>query len=173
MKNTALQSNINRRLKARKFSIGQRELRSFFRNFHSLVCGGPSVGSSSSARLEQPTFLKENNAMIPKRWCLVASVLIVANLVITAPVVSADSLRAFRQQNGLQASGYPGPTQDSVFLNSTADYFPRILGNFIRINLFTEHVNRLFILSHWARKMLQYIVLWHNSDFSPFRKQTS
>jgi hypothetical protein len=29
-------------------------------------------------------------------------VLIVANLVITAPVVSADSLRAFRQQNGLQ-----------------------------------------------------------------------
>jgi hypothetical protein len=41
--------------------------------------------------------------MILKRWCLVASVLIVANLVITASVFSAESFRAFRQKNGLQA----------------------------------------------------------------------
>jgi len=41
--------------------------------------------------------------MIPKRWCLVASVFMVASLVITAPVVSAESFRAFRQKNGLQA----------------------------------------------------------------------
>jgi hypothetical protein len=40
--------------------------------------------------------------MILKRWYLVASVPIVANLVITAPLVSAEPFRAFRQQNGLQ-----------------------------------------------------------------------
>jgi len=52
---------------------------------------------------EQPTVLKENHAMILKRWYLVASVFMVASLVIAAPVVSADSFRAFRQKNGLQA----------------------------------------------------------------------
>ena len=36
-------------------------------------------------------------------FVLAAAVLIVANLVITTPVVSADSYRAFRQKNGLQA----------------------------------------------------------------------
>ena len=41
--------------------------------------------------------------MILKRWGLVASVFMVANLVITAPVFSAESFRAFRQKNGLQA----------------------------------------------------------------------
>ncbi len=41
--------------------------------------------------------------MIQKRWCLVASVFMVANLVITAPVFSVESFRAFRQKNGLQA----------------------------------------------------------------------
>ena len=41
--------------------------------------------------------------MILKRWCLVASVFMVASLVITAPVVSADSFRDFRKKNGLQA----------------------------------------------------------------------
>jgi len=41
--------------------------------------------------------------MILKRWCLVASVLIAANLVIMTQVVSAGSSQAFRQQNGLQA----------------------------------------------------------------------
>ena len=41
--------------------------------------------------------------MMLKRWCLVASVLMVASLVITAPVVSAEPCRAFRQTNGLQA----------------------------------------------------------------------
>ena len=40
--------------------------------------------------------------MILKRWCLVASVFMVASLVITAPVLSAESCRAFRQKNGLQ-----------------------------------------------------------------------
>ena len=38
-----------------------------------------------------------------KRWFLVASVFIVLSLVITAPVVSAEPYRAFRQKNGLQA----------------------------------------------------------------------
>jgi len=41
--------------------------------------------------------------MILKRWCLIASVLIAANLVITTRVVSAESYQAFRQKNGLQA----------------------------------------------------------------------
>jgi hypothetical protein len=41
--------------------------------------------------------------MILKKWCLVASVFMVASLVITAPVVSAESCRAFRQKNRLQA----------------------------------------------------------------------
>jgi hypothetical protein len=41
--------------------------------------------------------------MILKRWCLVASVFMVASLVITAPVVSVDSFRDFRKKNGLQA----------------------------------------------------------------------
>ena len=52
---------------------------------------------------EQSTLLKESHAMILKRWCLVASVFMVASLVITAPVVSADSFRDFRKKNGLQA----------------------------------------------------------------------
>jgi hypothetical protein len=51
--------------------------------------------------------VKENKAMILKRWCLAASVLIAANLVITAPVVTAESFRAFRQKNGLQAYAPP------------------------------------------------------------------
>jgi hypothetical protein len=41
--------------------------------------------------------------MMLKRWCLAASVFMVASLVMTAPVVSAGSCRAFRQENGLQA----------------------------------------------------------------------
>jgi len=41
--------------------------------------------------------------MILKRGCLVVSVFMAASLVITAPVVSAESGRAFRQKNGLQA----------------------------------------------------------------------
>jgi hypothetical protein len=41
--------------------------------------------------------------MMLKRWCLAASVFMVASLVITAPIVSAESCRAFRQKNGLQA----------------------------------------------------------------------
>jgi hypothetical protein len=52
---------------------------------------------------EQSTLLKESHAMILKRWCLVASVFMVASLVITAPAVSADSFRDFRKKNGLQA----------------------------------------------------------------------
>ena len=40
--------------------------------------------------------------MILKLWCLFASVFIVANLMIAAPLVSAESSQAFRQQNGLQ-----------------------------------------------------------------------
>jgi hypothetical protein len=41
--------------------------------------------------------------MILKKWCLIASVFMVVSLVITAPVVSAESAQAFRQKNGLQA----------------------------------------------------------------------
>ena len=41
--------------------------------------------------------------MILKRSCLVASLFMVAPLVMTAQVVSAESYRVFRQQNGLQA----------------------------------------------------------------------
>ena len=40
--------------------------------------------------------------MLLKRWCLVTSLFMLANLVITAPVVSAASYRTFRKQNGLQ-----------------------------------------------------------------------
>jgi hypothetical protein len=45
--------------------------------------------------------------MMLKRWCLVVSVFMAASLVITAPVVSAESVRAFRQKNGLQAYSPP------------------------------------------------------------------
>ncbi len=38
-----------------------------------------------------------------KRWCLLIFVFMTANLVMTAPGVSAESYRAFRQTNGLQA----------------------------------------------------------------------
>ena len=41
--------------------------------------------------------------MILKRLCLVAFLFMVASLVTAAPVVSAESFRAFRQKNGLQA----------------------------------------------------------------------
>ena len=41
--------------------------------------------------------------MILKRWRLVASVFMAANLLIAAPVVSEESYRTFRQKNGLQA----------------------------------------------------------------------
>jgi len=37
-----------------------------------------------------------------KRWCLIVSVFMVASLVITAPVVSAQYNRAFMQKHGLQ-----------------------------------------------------------------------
>jgi len=47
--------------------------------------------------------IKESHAMMLKRGCLVVSVFMVASLMITAPVVSAESCRAFRQENGLQA----------------------------------------------------------------------
>lgn len=38
-----------------------------------------------------------------KRWCLVVSMVMAASLVMSAPVISAESSRAFRQKNGLQA----------------------------------------------------------------------
>jgi hypothetical protein len=68
-----------------------------------LVCGNSCVGSFASLKFEQPTLLKESNAMILKRLCLVAFVFMVASLGTTAQVVSAESFRAFRQKNGLQA----------------------------------------------------------------------
>jgi hypothetical protein len=56
LKNLEAQSNIKQRLKARQFSMGQREFKSCFRIFHSMVCGGPSVRSSASPKFKQPTF---------------------------------------------------------------------------------------------------------------------
>jgi hypothetical protein len=41
--------------------------------------------------------------MMLKTWCLIVSVFVAASLVLTAPVVSAESPGAFRQENGLQA----------------------------------------------------------------------
>ncbi|MFZ0484650.1 MAG: hypothetical protein WAL93_14780 [Desulfobacterales bacterium] len=41
--------------------------------------------------------------MMLKRWCLVVFVFMTASLVMTAPGVSAESYRTFRQTNGLQA----------------------------------------------------------------------
>jgi hypothetical protein len=46
--------------------------------------------------------------MMLKRWCLATFVILAVGLVITAPVGSTESNRAFRQQNGLQA--YSPPT---------------------------------------------------------------
>lgn len=42
-----------------------------------------------------------------RKWCLIVSVFMAANLVMTARVVSAESSRAFRQENGLQAYAPP------------------------------------------------------------------
>jgi hypothetical protein len=75
--------------------------------------------------------------MILKRWYLVASVFIVANLVITAPVVSAESFRAFRQKNGLQAYVPPewflrgyfiASEKNPVYVFGTVQDFVRALG---------------------------------------------
>jgi hypothetical protein len=46
--------------------------------------------------------------MLLKKWCLIASVFMAANLVIPASAVSAKSLQTFRKQNGLQAYVPPG-----------------------------------------------------------------
>jgi hypothetical protein len=54
--------------------------------------------------------------MMLKRWCLVASVIMVASLVITAPVVSAESYLTFRQKNGLQAYSPPAWFSEGHFL---------------------------------------------------------
>ena len=102
MKNTAVQSSISRQLKTRQFTIVQSEFRGCFQILHSLVCWALCAGSSAGRSSNNQPYLKERNAMIVKRWCLGASVLIVAYLVITAPLVLAESFRAFRQQNGLQ-----------------------------------------------------------------------
>ena len=40
--------------------------------------------------------------MILKRWCLITFLFMVVSLIITVPVVSKESNRAFRQKNGLQ-----------------------------------------------------------------------
>ena len=45
--------------------------------------------------------------MAAKRWCLVASMIMAANLMITAAEVSAESPRTFRQENGLQVYAPP------------------------------------------------------------------
>ena len=42
-----------------------------------------------------------------KRWFLLASVFMAASLVLTAPIVSAESHQAFRQKNGLQVYAPP------------------------------------------------------------------
>ena len=102
MKNTAVQSNISRRLKIKQFSIVEPEFRCCFQIFHSLVCGGHYAGFSASPKFDNQPYLKESNAMILKKCCLVATVLIAASLMLTAPLVSAESFQAFRQQNGLQ-----------------------------------------------------------------------
>ncbi len=54
--------------------------------------------------------------MMLKRWCLVAFVIMVASLVITAPVVSAESYRTFRQKNGLQDYSPPAWFLEGHFL---------------------------------------------------------
>ncbi|MEE4262816.1 MAG: hypothetical protein V2I56_08980 [Desulfobacteraceae bacterium] len=56
--------------------------------------------------------------MILKRWYLVAFLFGAASLVIAAPVVSADSFRAFRQKNGLQAYVPPGWFLKGYFIAS-------------------------------------------------------
>ena len=45
--------------------------------------------------------------MAAKKWCLVASMIMAANLMITAAEVSAESPRTFRQENGLQVYAPP------------------------------------------------------------------
>ena len=45
--------------------------------------------------------------MILKRWCLVASVFMVASLAITASFVSAESFGSYRKKNGLQTYDPP------------------------------------------------------------------
>jgi hypothetical protein len=61
LKNLEAQSNIKQRLKARQFSMGQREFKSCFRIFHSMVCGGPSIGPSVS--------LSSNNQPFKRKSC--------------------------------------------------------------------------------------------------------
>jgi hypothetical protein len=44
---------------------------------------------------------KEGGTMETKRWCLLSSMLLLAGLMIIPAAVAAESLQAFRQQNGL------------------------------------------------------------------------
>ena len=50
---------------------------------------------------------KKGEAIMLKRWCLTAFLLMLAGLLMKPAAVAAESARSFRQQNGLQAYAPP------------------------------------------------------------------
>ena len=51
-----------------------------------------------------------------KRWCLTASILMLASLIVTPTAVNGESAQAFRQQNGLLAHAPPGWFLEGYFI---------------------------------------------------------
>ena len=54
--------------------------------------------------------------MRPRKWCLVASLLVLAGQMITAAGVAADSAQTFRRQNGLLAYAPPAWFLEGYFI---------------------------------------------------------
>jgi hypothetical protein len=79
------------------------------------------------------SYLKESNAMILKRWHLVASVVMVTSLVVTASIVSAEPGGDFRKKNGLQAHVPPESFLKGHFIacEKNPDYVFGPIQNFV------------------------------------------
>jgi hypothetical protein len=70
-------------------------------------------------QVQNQPFGEERDAIMLKRlkrWCLPASILMLASLIITPKAVTGESAQAFRQQNGLLAYAPPGWFLEGYFI---------------------------------------------------------
>ena len=68
------------------------------------------------ARYQVCLNLEKRDAIMLKRWCLTASMLMLASLIITPTAVTAESEQPFRLQNGLLAHAPPGWFLEGYFI---------------------------------------------------------
>jgi len=68
------------------------------------------------SRFRQHAYGKEREATMSKKWCLAASILMLAGLALTPVFVAADSALTFRQQNGLLAYTPPAWFLEGYFI---------------------------------------------------------